>query len=100
MNIDALKNFKVKNNDSETLISVVADLKLFAKTCSDPDIVAEIPEWVGEKIEEVVTEIKSLTKAQKLATLKMKKSKRAAMATIDEKRKALDDEIAELEKSM
>ena len=100
MNIDGLKNFKVKNNDVETLVGIRADLKSLAANFSDPDIQLEVPEWVGEKIEEVDVEIKALSKAQKQATLKMLKSRRAAAATLDEKRKSLDDQIAALEKSM
>jgi len=100
MNIESLKNFKVKNNEIETLVGVRADLKLLAINFTDPDIQLELPEWIGEKIEEIDLEIKSLSKAQKSAKLKMLLSRRAALSTPDEKRKKLDEDIEALQKSM
>jgi hypothetical protein len=100
MNVEALKNFKVKNNDVETLVGVRANLKLLATNFTDPDIQLELPEWIGEKIEEIDAEIKTLSKEQKKAKLKMLTSRRAALSTPDEKRQKLDAEIEALTKSM
>ena len=100
MNVESLKNFRVKNNDVETLVGIRSSLKLLAANFTDPDIQLELPEWIGEKIEEIDAEIKTLSKEQKKAKLKNLMSRRAALSTPDEKRKKLDEDIEALQKSM
>jgi len=96
--VDELKNFKVKNNTIEDLVAVRGDLKTLAANFNDMSL--EVPEWLSEKITETELEIKSLTKAEKQAMLKKLKSQSSALMSRDEKRKAIEDQIAALEASM
>jgi hypothetical protein len=56
-----------------------------------------IPDWIGEKLTEIDVEVKALVRAERLASIKKKKSQRAALMTNEEKRMKLDAEIAEEE---
>jgi len=58
------------------------------------------PEWIAEKQLQVSQEINLRTKAELLRRLKTARARRSALATMDEKRKNLDTEIAELEKKL
>jgi hypothetical protein len=97
-NVEQLKSFKVKNNTIEDLIAVRGDLKNLAANFNDMSL--EVPEWLSEKITEVEMEVKSLSKAEKLATLRKLKAQSSALMSRDEKRKAIDDQIAALEASI
>jgi len=97
-NVDSLKNFKVKNNTIEDLVAARGDLKTLAANFNDLSL--EVPEWLSEKIAEVDLEVKSMSKAEKMATLKKLKAQSSALMSRDEKRKSIDDQIAALEASI
>ena len=99
MRINELKNFKDRDTDDlEVLVGVRAELKLLATSFDELNM--ETPEWVLNAIVNVEDKVKSLMKAERLAALRKLELKRAALATPDEKRKALDDEIATLKGQM
>ena len=60
----------------------------------------ETPEWISEKQLEVTQEITFRVKAELQRRLKTSRARRAALATTDEKRERLDQEITELEKKL
>ena len=90
-----LRNFVVHDNDVDTLIAVDSQLKALAENYADRKL--EIPDWIGEKLTEIDVEIKALVRAERLASIKKKKSQRSALMTNEEKRLKLDAEIAEEE---
>ena len=98
MNIESLKSFKVKNNDIETLVGIRAEIKLVATNCAELQL--DIPDWVDEKLNEVEAEIKSLSKAEKMAKLKKIESMLRATMGREEKRAALQAERDALLDSM
>jgi len=98
MNIEGLKNFKVKNNDIETMVGVRAEIKLVATNYAELQL--DIPDWVDEKLNEVEAEIKSLSKAEKLAKLKKIDSMLRATMGREERRAALQAEKDALLDSM
>lgn len=59
-----------------------------------------VPEWVDNKLSEVENEIQMRVKNDLQRRLRSAKARRSALRTADEKRKALDDEIQELEKQL
>jgi hypothetical protein len=95
MYIDKLRGFVVHDNDVDTLIAVDSQLKALAGNYADRKLV--IPDWIGEKLTEIDVEVKALVRAERLASIKKKKSQRAALMTNEEKRMKLDAEIAEEE---
>jgi len=95
MYIDRLRGFVVHDNDVDTLIAVDSQLKALAGNYADRKLV--IPDWIGEKLTEIDVEVKALVRAERLASIKKKKSQRAALMTNEEKRMKLDAEIAEEE---
>lgn len=58
------------------------------------------PEWVVDKLTEIGREITHRKEAELRYRLKTAKARRAGLATPDEKRKALDQEIEDLEKRL
>lgn len=60
----------------------------------------ETPEWIVEKLADVNTEIRMRVKSELQRRLRNAKARRAALKTADEKRRDLDQEIAELEKQV
>jgi hypothetical protein len=62
------------------------------------EVGTDVPEWVQiqmETVAEAITKLVVTTRKKKLRDLK---NRRAAMATPDERRRILDEQIAELEK--
>jgi hypothetical protein len=95
MNISNLRNFVAHDNDVDQLIGVESELKSLASNYAERSL--DIPEWIGEKLTEIDVEIKALVRADRLASIKKKKSQRSALMTNEEKRQKLDAEIAEEE---
>ncbi len=98
MNLNALKNFVARNYSVEDLVAVRADLKTLAANFDDMSVA--IPEWLTDKLTEVESEVKTQTKADKMAALKKLRSQEAALMTRDERREAIKNQIAELEASI
>lgn len=98
MYLQELKSFKVRNNDLDVLVHAHSELTALAKSFDDLKI--ETPDWLLTKQVEVDDEVKSLMKAERQAALKKLELRRAALATPDEKRQALDAEIAALKSQM
>lgn len=57
----------------------------------------ETPEWVVDKFNQVSRELVERNRAELERRLRSAKARRAGLATAEEKRKGLDDEIAQLE---
>ncbi len=70
-------------------------LNMIDKGFQDDQI--ETPEWIMDKVTAINSEINSRNKAELQKKLKNAKARRAALATPDEKRSKLDEEIAILE---
>ena len=92
MDIRYLKQFEAHSHDLEELISVDADLTALAETLSKRAL--DMPEWLGEKLTEVDTEIKSLVRATRQASIKKKRAQLIGLMTNEEKRKRLEEAIA------
>ena len=95
MNINSLKNFVTRNVGIDEMVGARAELKSLAVNYDDLQL--SVPEWISNKLSEVEMEISSQSRAEKLATLAKLRSRRSALMTTDEKRKAVDDQIASLE---
>ena len=95
MDTNRLRNFVVHDNDIDTLMEVDSQLKVLAGNYADRKL--NIPEWIGEKLTEIDVEIKALVRAERLASIKKKKSQLAALMTNEDKRSKLTAEIAEEE---
>jgi hypothetical protein len=99
LNINSLKNLQARSNTSlDELIGARAELKILATNYDDLSL--SIPEWIGSKLDEIETEIKSQVRSERLATLQKLKSRRSALMTADEKRQSIDAEILALEATM
>jgi hypothetical protein len=93
--LSELKNFRASSMDLEELVELSAKARLLETEFGTLGV--DVPEWVGVQIASLRREVKSRNAeslANKLATLK---ARRAAIATPDEKRAKVDQEIAELE---
>ena len=96
MNVTFILKQKIDEVDTvEELLLGRAQLK----TIDDgyQDLKLDSPEWVVEKLSAVDAEINLRVKGELMRRLKMARARRSALRTADEKRKALDDEIKELE---
>lgn len=60
----------------------------------------QVPDRVSGIAKDISREVVERVRVEKERVLKTKKARRAALATPDEKRSALDDEIAALEKEL
>lgn len=61
------------------------------------DLKLESPDWVTDKLDEVVREIHGRVRAELTRRLKAAKSRHSALKSRDERRKDTEAEIAELE---
>lgn len=98
MNINSLKNLQIRSISLDEAVAARGELKILATNYDDLKV--GIPEWITTKIDELEIEIKSQVRSERLADLQKLKSRRSALMTADEKRSALDAQIAELEGSM
>lgn len=85
----------VENVKLEELMIAKAQLQVIDAGYQELKI--DTPDWVSEKLEEVSHEINARVRAELLRRLKAAKARRSSLLTADEKRRMLDDEIAELE---
>ena len=95
MDLRNLVTFVPRNATIDQLVCVYAQLQTFIAACTALEV--ELPVWVTEKTEAIEAEVKNITRAAKQADLKKLQMRRAQLATPDEKRTALDKEIAALE---
>jgi len=98
MNARQLKNLLTDGIDLEDLILARADLKALDEGYKETGL--DTPEWVMDKLGLVSTEIVNRNRAELARALKNAKARRAALATMDEKRKALDDLITSLDQKL
>lgn len=99
MKVRELKNLLTDETvDIGDLILAQADLQTLDKGFQEAKI--DTPEWVIDKLGEVNRAIVDINRAEFQRKLRAAKARRAALATPDEKRKVLDEEIAQLEKKL
>lgn len=95
MTANQLKNLLAEDIVIEDLILAKGNLTVLDAGFQELGI--ETPEWVTDKLNLVSAEIINRNRAELQRRLKAAKARRAALATVDEKRNALDAEIAALE---
>ena len=95
MKTNYLQNLLVDGISVEDLI--LAKAALTTLDAGFQELGIETPEWITDKLNLVSAEIISRNRAELQRRLKAAKARRAGLATVDEKRRALDDEIAALE---
>jgi len=99
MNVNTLKNLQIRTGMSlDEMIAARSDLKSLAANFDDLKL--SIPEWIGNKLDEIESEVKNQVRAERMATLKKLESRRSALMTADEKRKSIDEEISQLKEQM
>lgn len=90
-----LENTAVDNVKLEELMLAKEQLRVIDSGYQE--LKMDTPEWVTDKFSEVTHEINSRVRAELMRRLKAAKARRSGLMTADERRKMLDDEIAELE---
>lgn len=98
MNTNQLKSLNVETTDKNDLILARNSLKVL--DAGYVELEMETEEWILDKITEVVGELIKRSSGELQKKLRAAKARRAALATPDEKRTALDDQISMLEKKM
>lgn len=93
-----LKNFTASRMDLEELVELSAKARILEAEFGSLKV--DIPDWIGVQIKSLRREIKMRHAESLAAKLASLKSRRAAIATPDEKRARLDEEIVELEKQV
>ena len=93
--LDRLKNFNAEQNGLEELMYLLAVANTLRTTYEATQV--ESPEWLDRSIKSVRRAIKDRTADDAARRLAELKARRAALLTPDEKRRALDEEIAKLE---
>lgn len=96
--IEELKNLVVARNDLEGLIELRAGARSIHEEYAEHALVA--PEWLTKAESILDDEVKVRARDEKLRRLSEAKSRRAALATAEEKRVGLDAEIAMLEEAL
>jgi hypothetical protein len=95
MALKIMVDFQTDGATMEDLYLAKGVLKLIDQGYQEDGV--ETPEWVIDKINAINGETSMRNRAEIQRRLKAAKARRSAMATLDEKRKAADDEIAALE---
>lgn len=95
MNARQLQNLLTDDVALEDLILAKVDLRNLDAGCQEAGV--ETPEWVVDKLSLVTSEITNRNRVELQRQLKTAKARRSALATMDEKRKAMDATIAGLE---
>lgn len=98
MNAKQLQNLMADEIAIEDLILAKAALGVLDAGYQELGI--ETPEWVTDKLILVSNEVVNRNRAELQRRLKAAQARRASLATVDEKRKALDDEIAALKQKL
>lgn len=98
MDMRILSAFTPQAAGIDQLVAVRADLKLLVSSYAETGV--PCPGWITEKLDTVEAQIKVTVVAQKKALLLKLQARRSQLATPDEKRKALDEEIAAMEKEL
>lgn len=98
MNAKQLANILADEVSIEDLILAKDGLSVLDAGFQELQI--ETPEWITDKLTLVSSEIINRNRAELQRRLKAAKARRAGLATVDEKRAALDAEIAALEQSL
>lgn len=98
MNAKQLQNLFIDEIAIEDLI--LAKGQLASLDAGFQDLGVATPEWVSDKLTQVSAEIVNRNRAELQRQLKSAKARRAALATVDEKRASLDAEIAALEQKL
>jgi hypothetical protein len=84
--------------DLEDLVAFYTDASTLCNSYQELGI--DTPKWLDNKLSDVQAEIKARRRAAVQARLEKAKAERLTLRTPDEKRKAVDDEIAALEKEL
>jgi hypothetical protein len=90
-----LKGILVPDVHIDDLLLAQADLRSLDAGYQQNGV--ETPEWIIDKLDAVAVEINSRNRAEIQRRLKAAKSRRAAIATVSEQRKKLEDQIKDLE---
>lgn len=98
MNSNQLRQFLVDGVSIEDLVLAKADLKTLDAGYQELGI--DTPEWITDKLAVVSSEIINRNRAELMRRLKAAKARRVGLASVEEKRKGLDDEIEALEKQL
>jgi hypothetical protein len=98
MNAQQLLSLLVDDISIEDLILAKGDLKVLDAGFQELGI--DTPEWVTDKLSLVSAEVVSRNKAELMRRLKAARARRMALATPDEKRSKLEQEIAALEQKL
>jgi hypothetical protein len=98
MKVKELKNLLIDNVEIGDLILAKADLKALDSGFQEAGV--ETEEWVTDQLSLVTEEIVRRNKTELLKRLKMARSRRSAISSVDEKRQKLDIEIEELQKKL
>lgn|SRR5574343_412782 len=98
MRAKQLQNILTDNLTVEDLILAKSDLSIIDSGFQTMNM--ESPEWVTNKLSDVSGEITNRVRADLQKQLRAAKARREALATPDEKRKALEARIEALEKQL
>lgn len=98
MLIEKLKNFNVVANPVEEAVELYA----FGTTvvAAYDKLQLKSPDWIAEKLKEVDVEVKRRARDEKVARLKAARARLDSLKSVDDRRKDLTAEIADLEKEL
>lgn len=96
--IDRLKKFDANRMDIDELVEMFTVANAMKSTYEAENL--ELPEWLGDATRELKNEIKTRQRDSMERRLRELKSRREAVATPEEKRNKLDQQIAALEESL
>jgi hypothetical protein len=85
----------VEDTGTEELFLARKDLRTIDEGYQELNV--DAPEWIYDRISEIDFEINTRVRSELQRRLKKAKARRAALATADEKRMILDEEIKQLE---
>jgi uncharacterized protein involved in exopolysaccharide biosynthesis len=95
MSLESLKSLDTKRADLESLVEESAEARIVESEFKELGI--ELPGWFEPAVSSLRREIKTRNQDALAARLRDLKARRESLKTIDEKRNAIDAEIAALE---
>jgi len=94
--VQKLKSLDLERMDLDDAVELLSVANLMHATYNTEQV--DVPEWLDTSIRELKREIRTRQQDSRERRLKELKSRREALATTEEKRLKIDNEIAELEK--